>query len=297
MKFQKTQRIKLMIAAAVLLLLAAVYVLGPGRQHAAEEILLAETMSGAGMEGSGAPSASGAEAEGAASAETLSSAEAEGAASAETLSSAEAEDAASAETLSPAEAEALAAVEDEAKDRLYVHVCGEVVRPGVYALSAGSRVFAAVDAAGGLTENAAGDFLNMAAAVADGQQIRIPSREEAESLRAERAAGGNSAGSQGAAAYAGGLSGKAGAAGGLPGAAGQADALNPGGGAAGKTALVNINTASAEELMTLPGIGASRAQDIISYRGKHKFGRIEDIMKVPGIKEGAFKKLRDRITV
>ncbi|WP_235986295.1 helix-hairpin-helix domain-containing protein [Clostridium vitabionis] len=289
MKFQKTQRIKLMIAAAVLLLLAAVYVLGPGRQHAEEEILLAETMSGAGMEGSGVPSASGAEAEGAASVETLSSAEAEGAASADTLSSAE--------TLSPAEAEALAAVEDEAKDRLYVHVCGEVVRPGVYALSAGSRVFAAVDAAGGLTENAAGDFLNMAAAVADGQQIRIPSREEAESLRAERAAGGNSAGSQGAAAYAGGLSGKAGAAGGLPGAAGQADALNPGGGAAGKTALVNINTAGAEELMTLPGIGASRAQDIISYRGKHKFGRIEDIMKVPGIKEGAFKKLRDRITV
>ncbi len=278
-----------MIAAAVLLLLAAVYVLGPGRQHAEEEILLAETMSGAGMEGSGVPSASGAEAEGAASVETLSSAEAEGAASADTLSSAE--------TLSPAEAEALAAVEDEAKDRLYVHVCGEVVRPGVYALSAGSRVFAAVDAAGGLTENAAGDFLNMAAAVADGQQIRIPSREEAESLRAERAAGGNSAGSQGAAAYAGGLSGKAGAAGGLPGAAGQADALNPGGGAAGKTALVNINTAGAEELMTLPGIGASRAQDIISYRGKHKFGRIEDIMKVPGIKEGAFKKLRDRITV
>lgn len=273
MKFQKTQRIKLMIAAAVLLLLAAVYVLGPGRQHVEKEILLAETMSGAGMEGSGAPSASGAEDEGAASAETLSSAEDEGAASAETLS--------------PAEAEALAAVEDEAKDRLYVHVCGEVVRPGVYALSAGSRVFAAVDAAGGLTENAAGDFLNMAAAVADGQQIRIPSREEAESLRAERAAGGNSAGSQGAAAYAGGL----------PGAAGQADALNPGGGAAGKTALVNINTAGAEELMTLPGIGASRAQDIISYRGKHKFGRIEDIMKVPGIKEGAFKKLRDRITV
>lgn len=289
MKFQKTQRIKLMIAAAVLLLLAAVYVLGPGRQHAEEEILLAETMSGAGMEGSGAPSASGAEAKGAASAETLSSAEAEGAASVETLSSAE--------TLSPAEAEALAAVEDEAKDRLYVHVCGEVVRPGVYALSAGSRVFAAVDAAGGLTENAAGDFLNMAAAVADGQQIRIPSREEAESLRAERAAGANSAGSQGAAAYAGGLSGKAGAAGGLPGAAGQADALKPGGGAAGMTALVNINTAGAEELMTLPGIGASRAQDIISYRGKHKFGRIEDIMKVPGIKEGAFKKLRDRITV
>lgn len=62
--------------------------------------------------------------------------------------------------------------------------------------------------------------------------------------------------------------------------------------------LVNINTADSGGLCTLPGIGESRAADIISYREKNgSFGSIEDIMKVPGIKESAFEKIRDRITV
>ena len=71
--------------------------------------------------------------------------------------------------------------------------------------------------------------------------------------------------------------------------------------AAGKVAeegLVNINTASAEELCTLPGIGASRAADIVRYREKNGvFQTKEDIMKVSGIKQNAYDKLCDRITV
>lgn len=71
--------------------------------------------------------------------------------------------------------------------------------------------------------------------------------------------------------------------------------------AAGKAAeegLVNINTASAEELCTLPGIGASRAADIVRYREKNgAFQTKEDIMKVSGIKQNAYDKLCDRITV
>ena len=71
--------------------------------------------------------------------------------------------------------------------------------------------------------------------------------------------------------------------------------------AAGKAAeegLVNINTASAEELCTLPGIGASRAVDIVRYREKNgAFQTKEDIMKVSGIKQNAYDKLCDRITV
>ena len=61
---------------------------------------------------------------------------------------------------------------------------------------------------------------------------------------------------------------------------------------------VNINTAGKEELMTLGGIGASRAEDIIAYREKHgSFQKIEDIMKVSGIKDAAFEKIKEDITV
>ena len=69
-------------------------------------------------------------------------------------------------------------------------------------------------------------------------------------------------------------------------------------GKAAEEGLVNINTASAEELCTLPGIGASRAADIVRYREKNgAFQTKEDIMKVSGIKQNAYDKLCDRITV
>jgi len=62
--------------------------------------------------------------------------------------------------------------------------------------------------------------------------------------------------------------------------------------------LVNINTAGVDELDTLPGIGEAKARDIIAYREKHgRFGRIEDIMKVPGIKQNRFESIKDFITV
>ena len=61
---------------------------------------------------------------------------------------------------------------------------------------------------------------------------------------------------------------------------------------------MNINTADSAQLMTLPGIGQTRADAIIAYReSRGDFQKIEDIMKVSGIKEGAFNKIRDRITV
>lgn len=66
----------------------------------------------------------------------------------------------------------------------------------------------------------------------------------------------------------------------------------------GKDGLVDINTADAAELMTLPGIGQTRADAIVAYRQQNgKFQSIEDIMKVDGIKEGSFAKLKDRICV
>ena len=144
-----------------------------------------------------------------------------------------------------------------------VHVCGEVVNPGIYELPAGSRIYEAVKAAGGFTENAEEESVNLASPIEDGVQIRIYSKEEAETLAA------------GAAPF---------------------DGFEASG--EGKEPVVNLNTATKEELMTLSGIGESRAEDIIRYREENGgFQNIEDIMKVSGIKDAAFQKIKDRITV
>ena len=144
-----------------------------------------------------------------------------------------------------------------------VHVCGEVANPGIYELPAGSRIYEAVKAAGGFTENAAEESVNLASPIEDGVQIRIYSKEETETLAA------------GAAPF---------------------DGFEASG--EGKEPVVNLNTATKEELMTLSGIGESRAEDIIRYREENGgFQNIEDIMKVSGIKDAAFQKIKDRITV
>ena len=152
----------------------------------------------------------------------------------------------------------------EAMDPAFVvHVCGEVANPGIYELPAGSRIYEAVKAAGGFTENAAEESVNLASPIEDGVQIRIYSKEEAETLAA------------GAAPF---------------------DGFEVSG--EGKEPVVNLNTATKEELMTLSGIGESRAEDIIRYREENGgFQNIEDIMKVSGIKDAAFQKIKDRITV
>lgn len=151
------------------------------------------------------------------------------------------------------------------KSGIYVYICGEVINPGVYELSGDSRIYEAVDAAGGFTENAARESINLASKVSDGMQITIYNKEEAASLPA----GGTSAGKN----------------------SGQ-DQMS------GSSSLVNLNTATKEELMTLKGIGESKAEDIIRYREKSGgFKKIEDIMKISGIKEAGFQKIKDSITV
>ena len=141
----------------------------------------------------------------------------------------------------------------------YVHVCGEVMRPGVYELEAGSRIYEAVELAGGFTQEAAASYLNLAQEIADGMKIEVPSEADLEKLPET----------------------PAGTAGAVP-----------------DDGKVNINTADKASLMTLKGIGEAKAEDIISYRDSNgPFGSIEDIMKVPGIKNAAFEKIKDDITV
>ncbi len=148
---------------------------------------------------------------------------------------------------------AVASEEMECRE-IAVYVCGQVVNPGVVYLPEDARVVDAVEAAGGLTESADGEYINLAARVSDGEKLYIPDLQESEILRM------------------------------------QEQKLSLG--------YVNINTADKELLMTLPGIGESKAQDIIDYRTEHGgFSTEEDVMKISGIKESLFEKIKDKIVV
>ena len=152
-------------------------------------------------------------------------------------------------------------------DVIYVHVCGAVIQPGVYVVEESARVIDALQLAGGLTKEAAGDYLNQAQPITDGQRIYVPTKAELESLATSDLVAGAAAGS-----------------------ADNKETKN--------TSLVNINTADAAQLMTLPGIGQSKANSIIEYRDANGvFKAIEDLMKVPGIKEGSFSQISDKISV
>ena len=156
------------------------------------------------------------------------------------------------------------AMPEKEADTVWVHICGEVEMPGVYELTAGSRICDALLAAGGFTAEADTEFLNLAELVSDGMQIVVPDVEEAWRLRLESGAEENGI---------------------------KEDKI-------AKDGRININTASLEMLCTLPGIGESRARDIISYREKHGgFARPEQIMEVSGIKQAVYEKIKDLITV
>lgn len=149
-----------------------------------------------------------------------------------------------------------------------VHVCGAVQSPGVYTLAEGSRIYEAVAAAGGLLPEADEAYLNQASCVTDGEQIYVPTQQEVLEQSATLVRSGQSVTAQTES------------------------------GAEPQDAKVNLNTATKEQLCTLPGIGESKAQSIISYRETQgAYGQIEDVMNVEGIKDGLFQKIRDRITV
>ena len=145
---------------------------------------------------------------------------------------------------------------DDSNTDIYVHICGAVINPGVYQVPVGTRVYQALELAGGSSDDAYLSGINLADKLADGQKVYIP----AEGENAEGILSTDSGGVQ--------------------------------------SVMININTASEAELMTLPGIGQSRAKDIINYRVKNGFFEsIDDIMKVSGIKEAAFEKIKDLIKV
>jgi competence protein ComEA len=156
---------------------------------------------------------------------------------------------------SPESSSAFSADEDDDAPRIVVHIAGAVNKPGVVELSEGSRIHEAIAAAGGSTDGADLNALNLAAVLEDGQKIHVPRQGEAP------AEGDPAAGAPGA-----------GAGDGTPGTA------------PGPAPKVDLNTASVEELGTLPKVGPVLAQRIVDWRTQHgKFKTVEELDAVDGV--------------
>ncbi len=157
---------------------------------------------------------------------------------------------------STADGSAYVMTEPTTQDRsIYAYVCGAVANPDVYRLDEGTRIYEAIELAGGCIDGADMTSLNLADKIADGQKVYVPMEGEAVTVSSGNVS--DAAGSK-----------------------------------------ININTATVSELTSLPGIGESRANDIVNYRTKNGFfGTIEDIKNVSGIKDAAFEKIKDYIKV
>lgn len=148
----------------------------------------------------------------------------------------------------------------ENKNHIYVYLSGEVESPGVYKLENEARLYQAIELAGGMTKNAQKEYLNLAETVYDGQQINILSKKEYKKSQEQ-----------------------------------DTDIVQN---TDSDNALININTATPEELQSLSGIGETRAKAIIEYREKNgKFQTIEDIKNVSGIGDSTFENIQNDITV
>ena len=162
-----------------------------------------------------------------------------------------------------------------------IHVAGAVVRPGVYTVSYSARVVDAVTAAGGATSHADLERINLAQKIVDTEQVFVPFRSSRTTkvtvsprLRPSRTTVPTSVPA-------------------VPGAVPIIGApittLSP---------LINLNSATSDQLDTLPGVGPSTAKAIISYRNrKGPFGKVEDLLNVPGIGPAKVGAIRDQVTV
>lgn len=182
----------------------------------------------------------------------------------------------------------------------YVDIKGEVVKPGVYEVNSNSRIIDVINKAGGLTKNADTSLINLSKKVIDEMNIKIYSKKEVssakESIKKEPEVieiikeiekecvcpeVNNTCDNKNDAVI-------------------ESEIKNDKEETEDKIVnnkLININTATKEELMTLSSIGEAKAKCIIEYREKNKFNKIEDILNVSGIGEALFDKIKEYITV
>ena len=160
-----------------------------------------------------------------------------------------------------------------------VQVSGAVLEPGIYDLPANCRVEEAIAAAGGLTENADSERVNLVRKVRNGMQIRVPVQKAARINSTQR---GNSKAKSGLGESASGKSGSAKAGSGRNNSMMQS---------------VRINSASAGELQQLPGIGPALAQRIVETRNSGRFTSADDLLRVPGIGKAKLAKLRAYVEI
>ena len=175
-----------------------------------------------------------------------------------------------------------------------VHVAGAVNNPGVYTLPAQGRAVDAIAAASGAAADADLDRVNLAGALSDGVQIYVPHRGETAAPAQIQPNGGTANAGQGNAANGAAQNGAS-----QGGTQPQpARTLTPAGSAQKGSTPVNINTATAEELQTLPRIGPAMAQRIIAWREAHGgFRSVDELDAVPGIGPSMLENLRPLVTV
>lgn len=173
---------------------------------------------------------------------------------------------------------------DIVSDKVYVQISGEVNNPGVYEVNSNDRIIDVIELSNGLTNNADTSLLNLSKKVFDEMYIRIYSKKEVSNAKKNIensepkiievikeiekecvCIDTNDA------------------------------CINEGINIDGN--LININTASKEELKSLDGVGDSKAEKIVEYRTENKFKSIEDIMNVDGIGEAMFEKIKKYITI
>lgn len=168
-------------------------------------------------------------------------------------------------------------VKEEIINDCFFDIKGEVVSPGVYSISCDKRIIDAINISGGLTKNSDTSVLNLSKKIEDGMVIIVYSKKEINNylkvLEEEKKK----------------LS-----------ICDTSNVVNDAcisNNTSSDNSLININKASLNELMTLSGIGESKARSIIEYREKNPFTKKEDLLNVEGIGEGLYDKIKENITV
>ena len=172
---------------------------------------------------------------------------------------------------------------NQTNETIVVHVSGAVNIEGIVELASGSRIANAIEKAGGVKENADMTDINLAYPLEDGMKIHIPTKEETEANKNNE----NTPAESYVTAASGGVNSKE-----------ATNSTQSSSTSDMSSKKVNINTATQEELDTLPGIGPSIASKIIDYREQNgKFNSIEEIKEVSGIGDAKYEKIKASITI